>query len=159
MKKISMIRIIEIALAALTVLLLLTFFILTANYHKAQKSAESELLSAIDNAAAICSAYSQNIEISENLQSDIDIYTANIAGTQNIQQKAYFANILLTYTQNRVNMNDPQSLYELAAELGNSYDLDPAAAAAYKSYSEKLTAASNEFKTALSKYNSISQDQ
>ena len=158
MKNFSVIRTIEIILAALTAIFLLIFFILTSNYAKKQKAAEAELLTAIDKVVDICSTYSQNITIPENLKDDLDIYTKNINESSSTTQKAYFANIMLTYTQNRVNMNDPQNLYELAVELGNSYELDPVEAAAYKNYTEKLTAVSNEFKTAESKYNSISNE-
>ena len=159
MKKISVLRIIEIVLAAVTAVFLLVFFILTSNYSKTQKAAEAELLAAVDNVNTLCTSYSQYIDISENLKGDLDIYAENIANADSTQKKAYYANIMLTYTQNRVNMNDPQNLYELAQELGDSYDIDPLAAAAYKSYVEKLTAASNEFKAAESKYNSISNEQ
>lgn len=155
MKKISAIRIIEIILAALTAVFLLIFFILTSNYAKKQKNAEAALLTAIDNAVVLCGSYGQYISIPENLKADIDIYTENIKGTDSIQQKAYYTKIMLTYTQNRVNMNDPQNLYDLAAELGNRYDYDPSEASAYKNYAEKLTAALNEFKAAESQYNSI----
>ncbi|GEM_PF-6110148 len=157
MKKLSVIRLTEITLASVTVLLLLIFFILVSKANKMQKAAETQLLTAIDNAVSVCTSYSQYIEIPENLQADLDIYSERIAGAKSVTQKAYMTNIMLTYTQNRVNMNDPQSLYELASELGNSYDLDPMEANAYKSYSEKITAAFDEFKAADSKYKSISQ--
>ena len=109
--------------------------------------------SAIDNAVTVCTSYDQKIEINENLKADLDIYTANIQNTDSMAQRAYYTNIMLTYVQNRVNMNDPESLYELALELGNAYEASAEDISAYRMYKEELTNAFDKFKEAYNNYN------
>ena len=60
---------------------------------------------------------------------------------------------MLTYVQNRVNMNDPESLYELALELGNAYEASAEDISAYRMYKEELTNAFDKFKEAYNNYN------
>ncbi|MBR6401369.1 MAG: hypothetical protein IKS17_09185 [Firmicutes bacterium] len=138
----------KIILAAAAVLLLAIFAALIAKEKARQKEAQAQMLDAIDNVVLVCTSYDEKIEIKEDLRSDLDIYAANINGTDSVQEKAYYANIMLTYVQNRVNMNDPKNLYELALELGNAYEADPEQAAAYKKYQEELSAASEQFRAA-----------
>ena len=152
MKKLSYIRIIQIILAVLIILSLSAFAVITTKESKRKQAAEAELQAAIDNAVAVCTSYEEKIEIEENLKADLDIYAANIANTSSMEEKAYYTDIMLTYTQNRVNMNDPKSLYELAVELGNSYEASGEQITAYNLYKNELSAALEQFKAADNKY-------
>ena len=153
MKKLGYLRLAQIILAVLTLIFLSVFAVLVSKENSRKKAAEADLLSAIDNAVTVCASYDQKIEIPENLKADIDIYTANIQSTDSMAQKAYFADIMLTYVQNRVNMNDPESLYELALELGNAYEASAEDISAYRMYKEEITNAFDKFKEAYNNYN------
>lgn len=158
MKKLSFFTLIELALAVMTISLLTIFGVLVARNNIRQKALETELLASIDNAVEVCSSYSKKINIEENLADDMNIYVANIQNEQSIQRKAYFARIMLTYTQNRVNMNDPKTLFELAQELGDKYTTSSAEITAYQNYIAEITAAFSRFNTAQSEYNDFKPD-
>ncbi len=155
MKKLGYLRLAQIILAVLTLIFLSVFAVLVSKENSRKKAAEADLLSAIDNAVTVCASYDQKIEIPENLKADIDIYTANIQSTDSMAQKAYYADIMLTYVQNRVNVNDPESLYELALELGNAYEASAEDISSYRMYKEEITNAFDKFKVSYNKYKDI----
>ncbi len=155
MKKIGYLRLTQIVLAVLILIFLSVFAVLSAKENSRKKALEAELQTAIDNAVSVCTSYDQKIEIKENLKADLDIYTANIQNTDSMDQKAYYANIMLTYVQNRVNMNDPESLYELALELGNAYEASAEDISSYRMYKEEITNAFDKFKVSYNKYKDI----
>lgn len=158
MKKLSFFTLIELALAVLTISLLTIFGVLVARNNIRQKALETELLNSIDNAVEVCSSYSQKINIEENLADDMNIYVANIQNEKSIPRKAYYTRIMLTYTQNRVNMNDPKTLFELAQELGDKYTTSSAEITAYRNYIEEIRDAFSRFNNAANEYNNFKPD-
>ncbi|MBO5561295.1 MAG: hypothetical protein J6A07_06545 [Firmicutes bacterium] len=159
MKKLSFFTLIELALAAITISLLLIFAVIVARNNVRQSSLEKELLDSIDNAVTVCDSYAEKINIEENLRDDLDIYISNIKNEKSVPRKAYYARIMLTYTQNRVNMNDPQTLFELAQELGDNYTTSSAEIAAYKSYITEITEAFSRFNAAYEAYTNFRPDK
>lgn len=152
MKHMSFTTLIKLTLLLATVVMTAIFFIFLISNNVKQELAKNALLSSITAASELCDGYAERIHIDEDLRSDLDIYLADIKAEDNVIRKAYYTRIMLTYTQNRVNMNNPKTLLELSHELGTQYVTSSSEIAAYESYVEDISTAFANFESAFTAY-------
>lgn len=159
MKRLSFFALIEIVLGAAAAIMLAIFLALVIGNAARQKAAEGELLAAIDNAEAVCDNFDKRIEIDEDIRPYVDIYKNDIETSDSTIKKAYYANILITYVQNRVNMNNPKTLLSMAKELGTAYETNSSDIAKYEGYAEDIAEAFDRLKKADKAFKSYAGEE
>lgn len=152
MKRLSVMAVIKLILVALTVLMIVIFLVLTGNMKREQEKKAQQLQTEIENVVVLCKSFDQRVSIDENLKGYTDIYAENISKEESIVRRAYFAKIMVTYTMNRVNMNNPKMLMELAQETGEPFEVNTGQFHAFSQYSEELNAASQNLTLAYNDY-------